>query len=58
MLSAAGWTATHIQQATGATYLDPAGGSKLGVGVTDCWENPNSAASDAIFFLTHYSILT
>jgi len=48
MLSAAGWIATHIQLATGATYLDRAGGSKLGVGVTDCWENPNSAASDAI----------
>jgi len=48
MLSVVGSTAMHIQPETGATYLDPAGRSKLGDGVTDCWENLNSAANDKI----------
>jgi len=48
MPSVGGSTVMHIQLATGATFLDPAGRSRIGDGVTDCWENLNIAANDSI----------
>jgi len=38
----------HIRPATGATFLDQAGRCRNGDGVTDCWENLNTAANDAV----------
>lgn len=36
----------RTRPATGATYSDQAGESKIGVGATDCWASPKNAAND------------
>lgn len=46
MQNASGSTVTHIPQETGATFSDPVGGSRHGVGATDWWENPNNVATN------------